>query len=163
MQNCADIKTRYEAGETIAKLAREFGIAHNTAKRAAIVAGAVFTDADALKMARKMSNGNGPKRRVSYYTTSEGYKRVLIERDDPMFEMASVHGAGHYSTRTVLEHRLVLARKLGRPLLKHETVHHKDGDRGNNHPDNLELRVGRHGKGATEVHCATCTCFKACT
>jgi hypothetical protein len=23
----------------------------------------------------------------------------------------------------------------------------------------LELRVGRHGKGATQAHCASCTCF----
>jgi hypothetical protein len=23
----------------------------------------------------------------------------------------------------------------------------------------LELRVGRHGRGATQAHCASCTCF----
>lgn len=63
-------------------------------------------------------------------------------------------------TRTILEHRLFLARKLGRALLTHETVHHKDGDRLNNDPENLELRVGRHGKGATEAHCTTCRCFE---
>ncbi len=55
----------------------------------------------------------------------------------------------------VFEHRSVLAKHLGRPLEKHETVHHIDGDRGNNAIENLQLRSGKHGKGV--VHqCADC-------
>jgi len=61
----------------------------------------------------------------------------------------------------MLEHRYVMQQKLGRPLLPfpQETVHHKDGNRANNDPSNLELRVGNHGIGATESHCRTCSCF----
>lgn len=59
----------------------------------------------------------------------------------------------------MLEHRHVMTDHLGRALLPTETVHHRDGDRANNTIDNLELRVGRHGRGATEAHCASCTCF----
>jgi predicted nucleic acid-binding Zn ribbon protein len=58
------------------------------------------------------------------------------------------------------QHRQVLADHIGRPLLPTETVHHKDGNRANNTIDNLELRVGRHGRGATQAHCATCRCFE---
>lgn len=50
--------------------------------------------------------------------------------------------AGHpnsYKHGAILEHTLVMSEMLGRPLLKGETVHHKNGDRLDNRPENLEL------------------------
>jgi hypothetical protein len=46
---------------------------------------------------------------------------------------------GAQSNGYVAEHRLVLERLLGRYLLPGEKVRHRDGDRTNNRPDNLEL------------------------
>lgn len=82
------------------------------------------------------------------YITGEGYVRVLLDRDDPMASMADHIGY-------VLEHRLVMARSLGRPLTAKETVHHIDNDRANNAPENLQLRHGRHGKHSVMV-CMAC-------
>jgi len=73
------------------------------------------------------------------YVDASGYVRAWVAPDDPLRCMAL--NTGH-----VLEHRLVMARKLGRPLLRSETVHHIDGDHQNNKPDNLQLRQGKHGK-----------------
>lgn len=70
-----------------------------------------------------------------------GYRAVWVPKDDPLFVMA--WGNGY-----VPEHRLIMARSLGRVLTSSETVHHINGDKLDNRIENLQLRQGKHGKGA---------------
>jgi hypothetical protein len=45
----------------------------------------------------------------------------------------------HVNGKTIGEHRHVMAQILGRPLARNEHVHHKNGNRLDNRPDNLVI------------------------
>lgn len=61
---------------------------------------------------------------------SNGYVLLLVGKGH---HLADCRGYAY-------EHRVVAEQKIGRRLLPQEQVHHKDQDRQNNHPDNLEVK-----------------------
>ena len=78
--------------------------------------------------------------------STHGYTLVHLLQDDPYYSMTgkkSCRGGGY-----ILEHRLVIARKLGRCLKHEELIHHLNGNRSDNRIENLELTTRqRHSMG----------------
>jgi hypothetical protein len=61
--------------------------------------------------------------------------------------------------RTLSEHRVVAERMLGRKLTSEEVVHHKNEDRFDNRPENLEvLSHQKHAEHHNQKHPLTKTC-----
>lgn len=66
------------------------------------------------------------------------YRRVFVG-NDPLW--------AHRKFKYVDEHRVIMARKLGRPLGRYELVHHKNENTLDNLEDNLELMpLGIHSR-----------------
>ena len=64
--------------------------------------------------------------------TAEGYKLIYLHPDNFFYSMTN---SNHY----VMEHRLVMARHLGRCLHQWDIVHHKNHIRDDNRIENLQL------------------------
>jgi hypothetical protein len=79
---------------------------------------------------------NSPRWKGGRRIDPTGYIKVVLPENDPYYGMCTHKRSG---SGDVSEHRLVMARSLGRILTEKEHIHHKNGIKDDNRLENLEL------------------------
>jgi len=93
-----------------------------------------------------------------YYITSEEIRLERLRLAQPT--LGRVQKRTYKKLYGRHEHRRVAEQMLGRPLADNEIVHHKDGNKHNNSPDNLEVmtqseHMKEHWPAMSAIHLAT--------
>lgn len=129
-QDIKDIIEQYQNGKSQIDLAQHYKVSQTT------ISTVLMRNNICKKNMVGVNHGNWKGGRS---IIKEGYIYVRVYPTDQFFDMTNTSGY-------VLEHRLVMAKHLNRSLSKNETVHHINGNRSDNRIENLQLRLGNHGR-----------------
>lgn len=114
-----DIAARYCNGETIAELALAYGVSRPTLAKALDRQGIERRPPKPRK--GRLAGPSNPAWKGGRRRRGDGYWLVCTNEGDR------------------LEHRVVMEKQIGRRLREDEIIHHRDGNKDNNDPSNLEL------------------------
>lgn len=78
-------------------------------------------------------------RRNYLYGNPEVIMNTGVKEDRAGYVQIRTESGNGSKGKYTYEHRLVMQEMIGRPLIKGETVHHKNGIKNDNRPENLEL------------------------
>ena len=138
----ASHKGKVQSPETIAKR-----VAANTGKKR--------TPEQRLRIAASLKGKRRNPKQIAAMSgaNSQCWKGgIVYAAKGYVFEYSPTHPHA-INKRYVAQHRLVMEAQLGRYLEPWETVHHKNGIKDDNRPENLELWIGPHppGQRASDV------------
>jgi len=132
---------------SIPDVAQKHGIGFTRARQEILRAGVKLrTRAEGIALAAwKISRALTGKTRPAFtHGHIEKLRRSALERGDMLARgttrrtrgyVGITRGANKYRN----EHRLIMEQRIGRKLSFNEVVHHRDGNKHNNNPDNLEV------------------------
>lgn len=132
------------------------------AVRACEGCGAQYHEFDSRRRfcSRHCAGINAHRRRGESAYNWKGGRTLTSPRNGYVRVRGPAHPRANPRNPYVLEHILVMEELLGRHLLSHERVHHKNGQRDDNRGENLELWKMKDPPGvrAADYHCAGCMC-----
>jgi hypothetical protein len=137
----------YARGASIPAVAERHSVSRSTVRMAALQAGVLRSRADGIRLAAAQGRlGNHARGQGRIFSADHvaAIKRAAQLRGDREAKGQSIKPNGYVEItrgphKGRSQHRVIAEGVIGRTLSKDEVVHHKDRNRSNNDPSNLEV------------------------